>query len=256
MINTYNKFDIDYVKNNKQYYINNVDDKIFCLMNISHLDKNNDFVLNHTNEFDEYSNEKAVNILQTNNTNDNTNIPMISETFKLPIQNINFVNNTGNIFCYSSEFVIGYGSYDAITNIQFLCSTSKYLVKKIILSKYTSNIVNYDRYEDLIEKYDELEIETTNYGYKILGLNNCFIIPTLTNTMIKIFILFETNQMVNEINEQDDFWIKYDNITMADKIRSILAQNYNDWVENCIVDICEYTYYYPNDSLLFNNILL
>jgi len=180
---------------------------------------------------------------------------MISTTFKIPINKIKLKNNSEkNNFDSSTQFTL---KGDGITNIELLCDKSKYSVNKIYLDLFNinKNILDNNNiiYEQIIETH-KLEFEINDSGYKVLGLDNFFIIPTVINNKALLQIEFEvknnsqilTDNVIYDTEQNiisdsfDDFWIKYNVVILNNEPRKILSQSKYDYEEYPIVDILEY----------------
>lgn len=263
---SYNSSQMDnnfYNQNHKIIY--NSNNLTQNLLKINYLNEKNNWVNEYENNFDIYSINNIINVLITKKNslicefNQNLAIgdfnqlneyfEVISETLKIPINNICQKNT--NVFISTNTSLI---STDGITNIIFLCDNNKYNILKISLDLKIKNVnVNNNYNGDNTENnIHELEFNVCEQGYIILGLSNFFIIPTMINISYTLIIEFEINNFNssqdlilnnnNHIlsNEFDDFWIKYDRITMDTSVRNKLGKSKNDYVEYPIVDILDY----------------
>lgn len=259
-------FNDDYFLTNKSTFISgeNFELNNSYGLKISHLDEQNNWVQGYKSECNPYHCNKILQSLIEHHKPAKELPPyqIIHETFKLPIGFENFSIQQYNMDSTHSEqteitnlyickFTLCYGNHDALTNIQFICPNTKYHfknVKLILCSKapveYTVN--NKPIYGNKFESF-ELEFEETNYGYKILGLDNFLVIPTLSCTMVNIsielnmcdYFILSTNLNVL-VQKIPDLWIKFDRIIYNSDIRQNLQINKIDFEEFPIVDIIDY----------------
>lgn len=248
-------YDLDYNKNYiKNIYNNN--NKNFGL-NISCIDKEKNWI--QYNKFKSYSIDKIVYILSKENNLENNFYDIVSETYKIPINKIKFINSNSNSDFKFNSFIsstfICCG--DAIGNLKILCDNIKYKINKVSIIKYTIKDINNinNKVEEKIEKF-ELEYDLFMNGYEILGMNDLFVIPTvaidkfiieiefnLNNTCLEInnCVLDDDNNIIfNKFNLFDDFWIQIDRIVMNTNLRRNIAQSFNDYEEYPIIDISDY----------------
>lgn len=273
------------------------------LININYLDEQNNWVPDYQNHISIYSMQKLLNVLiyrqiqqiqpipnndnNDNNNNDNNNNDnndnnnnnnyitskspyMVSKTFKLPLNKIKLNNQLEkNNFISHFQFTL---KGDGITNIELLCDNKKYLINKLYLDLSNLKKTKLDDdniiYEQMTNTY-ELEFEISELGYKVLGLDNFFIIPTITNNNVLLRIEFEimnnlkllTDDVIYDSEKNiisdlfDDFWIKYNLILLDTKPRIEIHNNKNDYEEYPIIDVLDY---FPkiilhNFDLLQNN---
>jgi hypothetical protein len=228
------------------------------------LDEQNNWVKGYKSECNPYHTKKILQALVEYKKPAANLSPyqIIHETFKLPIGLENFSiqqydmdskqnNQTEINNLYICNFTIYHGKLDALTNIQFICPNTKYHfknIKMILCSKepVEHTIDNKPIYGNKFESF-ELEFEETDYGYKISGLDNFLVIPTIFNTIINISIelnmpdYFVLNTNLNDlIQEIPDLSIKFDRILYDVEIRRNLTINKIDYEEFRIVDIIDY----------------
>jgi len=224
------------------HYNNSDESKYYFGLNINYLDTNNNWVDDIDNEFDQYSCTKLVKIMfekkYQNDQQDLKYYVMISDTLKRPLSDIMVYGKTNNFYKYKVSMVIYYGGFDGLTNIQFLCDSSKYLLKNVNL--LTESIMVPNQIETNIF---DLEFDSNFTGYKILGIDNFTIIPTIlyqkTSIELEFDILNELD-LIDGIIEVDDFFIKYDRVCLDTLPRKRLGQNNKDYIEYPCVDITEY----------------
>lgn len=260
----YAEYDLDYVKSNGKiiYAKSNVETTDDLMFNIQYIGENKNWIGDYYKHLDQYSINKVIKVLiekkrqMANRTK--KLYEMIGETYKAPINNIKSIDT----YSFISTNFISLG--DAIGSIQLICNNSKYQVNKICVIKYnlvnitniTGNVNPVDGgqiYEEKAEKY-EMELNSNDLGYKVLGMGKFFVIPTVGNNKLEIVIEFELvkpssttdyNQFSNDnqyiiSNEFDDFWIQIDRNVLNTEPRIKLAQMMTDYEEYPIVDICEY----------------
>jgi hypothetical protein len=194
---------------------------------------------------------------------------VVTDSIKIPIWSCDFVNisdntNSLNLNCFKYTYS-EYSKPDAISNIEFLCDNTKYIIKSIILtcSQIKKKIVldepdininnnaNRNDYEEIFHTY-ELEFDLIPEGYKILGLNDFLIIPTIHSINTKIQIDFElSNEHLNYLtnsnsfdnlfnSNQIDFWLRYDRYVMDTVPRKSVALSFSDYEEYPIIDLSEH----------------
>ena len=285
------------IAHDEDYELNN-----YICLHLANLDESNNWVNGYESECNIYSIKKMLMMLiEKKIPNLLTGYETVSDNFKIPIWSGDFVkidnydvqDDTLNVLSNdktmkSNMFKYTFNDYskpDAISNIEFLCSNKKYIIKiiKIILCEQKKiindnvnnvnnfiinnhNNLNQVDYEDIYHKFD-LEFDSTPNGYKILGLSNFLIIPTICSSNTKIEIEFELgNENISNVNNLDnlfdlnqiDFWLRYDRFCIDASPRRMLAQTFIIGDEEYpIVDLTEYltkkkTNHNPNDIQWIN----
>jgi hypothetical protein len=251
------------------------------IVKINYLDEHNNWVSGYQNELDVNTFSGSLNVLvskkinliqdfnkknQNPNTNQgilpivNENIEVLAENFKIPLNGINFDNS--NYAKFISTTLLSMPS-DGVSNIVLLCNNNKYTINKIYLDLVMITYKKMDNgdniYEETTNTYEmEFDINESEseheQGYKILGMSDFFVIPTIINNKTYLRIEFETNNLdldfdtvlIFDDNNNilsdlfDDFWIKFDRLLMNTDVRKKLAQSSQDYEEYPIVNILEY----------------
>lgn len=264
----------DYLQNNKKifYYDDNFEKNNYIILNISHLDESNNWVDNYKSMCNNYSITKILNTLVTQEIPNGLKKKyyIVSETLKIPLWNKNFIkcsntiddnknnNMITNKFVYKYKYSM-YDKPDAISNIKFICDPNKYVLVNVDLSygdvsKIGETHDGIHLYGDVKfgEKY-ELEFVSTKYGYKISGLNNFIVIPTLksTHTIIEIKFYISNDEPNNKIDNillndkllydtPNDFWIKYDRYCIDAGIRKKIFDDFFNWEEYPFIELIDY----------------
>ncbi len=293
-------FDKDYLHKNKRLLISNetLNPNDYYCINISHLDESNEWVENYGKEHNSYQYDKLINLLVYQSDiadNIGSYSKMISETSKVPVWSGHFEYNPDNLEPNNSESnnlkskykvkIDLVGGIDAITNIQFLCDNKKYLFNSICLittqiQRITNEENNITTYSSVTNDPIQFEFDKTDYGYKILGLDNFLIIPIVPKQLVILEIEFNLvnncqdefdfgnlgkeydlvnidinvnlneNEQINLYTKPIDFWVRYDRIAFDTEPRRNLAQSSLDYEEYPIVDIIDY---YPEKITLNQN---
>lgn len=252
--NDMTQFDEEYLNNNKKIFVQNeklTQNKFICL-NISHIDTNNNWVQNSEKECDIYISTKLLNFF----INNYYNCSIVSETYKLFVDIEEQREKTKQ---NKIKKILFYDKPDAITNIEFLCST-KYIFTNIKLILYTNdkilyynndvsfygeNVLTYDlEFQPLISTGDNDNSDISNIsGYTISGLNNYMVIPTLNATKTMIEIDYHINNKIDYHNDNNkDLWIKLTRLLFDAPIRNNLVDDTDIIEEYPIVDIIDYIY--------------
>jgi hypothetical protein len=268
------------------YYSDNMEQN---MLSLNYLDNNNDWISGFEDEIEIYTIGKYLYILatkqnqliqdfnnhiQNQNQNQNQNqiqiqnqlnesVNLLSCRLKIPINGIcqnNDSNDDSGLIKFISTNIL-YSQADGLTNIMFLCDNNKYTINKVYLDRKLIKNKKTDMdeiiYEEIYEPYD-MEFDKFEYGYKILGFGDFFLIPIISNHEVKIRIEFcveknhinfdsdnilfydKSNHTNILSNLFDDFWIKYDGVLMGPKFRRALAQSEQDYDEYPIVNIMDY----------------
>lgn len=258
------EYDLDYLESNgkiicAEYDVETTDNVSF---NIQYIDENKNWIGDYYKHLDLYSLKKVIKVLfdkkRQMTDGSNKDYEMLGETFKIPLNNIKSVDTISFI---STNFIsLG----DAIGSIQLICDNSKYQVNKICVIKYnlvnitsiTGNVNPVDGghiYEEKVEKY-EMEFDSNDWGYTVLGMGKFYVIPTLGIPKLEIVIEFELDKSSNTTdynkflndnqhiisNEFNDFWIQFNRNVLNTEPRRKLIQMMTDYEEYPIVDVCEY----------------
>ncbi len=229
----------------------------YQIVNLTHIRNNSNTTDFYNSELDVYSYEKLLSftVMEAgkckggypnnyddygNNLYKNKIFDIVSETYKIPIQKIIKLDNN---FQYKSVNNFNL-NIDAVSNIYLLCNNSKYHVEKIILKLESYEFIN----NNYIYNFDtfDLEFVPNDFGYKVSGLSDFLIIPTIGTFIIILEITFSTQEEIYNSNDLDklfpiDFWIKLDRYCLNVDSRRNLARSKADYSEYPIVDLVDYT---------------
>lgn len=241
----YEKYSDDYIETNKNIYF--IEEKrIYPLLNIAHT-KPSDYSIGFSDiPVDVYGQDKIVQLLKIvipYNNPQNVNYNWVSETYKIPIQKIKLLSESNPSNKFEFDLMKSYcGRPDAISNIHLLCDNTKYCIEKILFIASTPSYKTVNN-EEVYDLEFELEFDYTDYGYKVLGLSNLLVIPTICYSSYYFKVIFNTSNKF-ELNDIDslyptDFFIKLDRYAINTNPRRWLAQKYNDYLEYPIAGLIE-----------------
>jgi hypothetical protein len=157
-------------------------------------------------------------MLYLNEINNYNNFDIFSETYKIPTQKFNLINDH-----YVCNFELISNSVDAITNIYLLCDNNKIDIVSIKLYTY-----NYDKTKLIYN----LKYNKTENGYKIININNFVVIPMISIKHTDIEITISQNDIVMNELYINNFDVKLDRILLNYDIKNKLINNHLHLITN------------------------
>ncbi len=246
------------IKSNIKIYSYDSTNK-YQLLNINHI-KEHEYLTNfYESEIDTLSVSKMFSFFKEKNQDQFYNsvysdkiYEIFTETYKIPIQKLIKLKNK---FRYKSYNNLWFYS-DAISNIHLLCDNSKYKVENITL---VAKLIEFNNFDEKTIKYqiDKLNLQfvQTDFGYKVLNLDNFSVIPNIQNNTTTLEITFSTQEEIiksNNFNIDEylpiDFWIKLDRYCLNTPLRRKMAINRSSESNYSIINLID-LYLQPNNFL-------
>ncbi len=248
------------IKSNIKIYSYDSTNK-YQLLNINHI-KEHEYLTNfYESEIDTLSVNKILTFFkeQSQKLSDNSVYSdkiyeIFTETYKIPIEKLIKLKNNFKYKSYNNLL----SNSDAFSNIHLLCDNSKYIVENITL---VAKLIEFDSINKNPIKYQidklNLEFEPTDFGYKVLNLDNFSVIPNMQNNTTTLEITFSTQEEIIKLNNFNfnideyfpvDFWIKLDRYCLDTPLRRKMAINRSSESNYSIINLID-LYLQPNNFL-------